>query len=370
MKIIHVITTINRGGAENHLVDLVRKQRSNGFEVSVAYLKGDGYWRRAYEDMGVHVERLELRRYGELGPVWRLRRMIHSLKPNIVHAHMPPAELYTRVALLLFGSSSAALVISKHNDEPFYRGPGARWLSRVVAARASRIIAISDAVKCYVQEYIGLKPEQVVTVRYGIEPAPYELVSDKATLLLREAWGIPQGAWLIGTVARFVPQKALHLLLSGYAAYRKNSTKPVRLVLVGRGPLEGELKSLTKDLGIEEEVVWAGYREDIPLVMNAIDCFALTSIYEGFGLVLLEAMAAAKPIVATAVSAIPEVVSDNETGILCAANDVEALAKAFEKMEKEELRRDFGSAGKKRALSLFTLQKMVSETNSVYQGCL
>ncbi len=369
MRILHVITTINRGGAENHLVDLVRNQKLDGFQVSVAFLKGDGYWERAFKEMGISVECLALRRYGELGPALRLCRLINHFNPSIVHAHMPPAELYVRIALMLPSSGRPALVISKHNDEPFYRGVGARWLSRFVADRASRIIAISDAVNAYVRQYVRLASEQVVTIRYGIDPVPYKTFSNDAILAVRSEWGVPSDAWLVGTVARLVPQKALHVLLTGYANYRKYATKPARLLLVGRGPLEEELKELAKKLGISDEVIWAGYREDIPLVMNTIDCFALTSIYEGFGLVLLEAMAASKPIVATAVSAIPEVVTHNETGILCDVNNAQALGEAFLRMEKDDIREVFGAAGNRRALELFTLEKMVSQTKTIYLEC-
>lgn len=369
MKVLHVITTINRGGAENHLADLVRGQLACGLSVAVAFLKGDGYWSNVLKVAGAEVASLGLNRYGELAPLFRLVRLLAGFTPDIVHAHMPPAELYVRLALLFPLTGKVPLVISKHNDEPFFRGLGHRWLGRWVTRRATRLIAISDAVNRYACANLGLSASKVTTVHYGIDPAPYRTVAAEAVATLRAAWNVPHDAWVIGTVARLVPQKALPVMLDGYARYRAIATRPSRLVLVGRGPLEPELRALAERLGIANQVVWAGFREDIPVVMRAFDCFALTSAYEGFGLVLLEAMAAARPVVATAVSAIPEVVADGMTGILCPVGDVAAVAAAFARVEDGQLMAHLGQAGAQRAAERFTLEQMVSKTLTIYQEC-
>lgn len=371
MKILHVITAINRGGAENHLNDLISGHISQyGCEVACAWLKGDGYWASDFEQIGVKLFPLGLERYGQLAPLWRLRTAIRNFKPDVVHAHMPPAELYVRLALLLPSGSNPQLVISKHNDEPFYRGFGHQLLGRWVARSACRIVTISDAVKNYMADQLGLPTAKLTTVHYGIDPTPFQDVSPQAIHALRDTWGIPPQAWVIGTVARFVPQKALHVLLQGYAGYRASASRPSRLVLVGRGALESELKVEAQRLGIASDIVWAGYREDIPVVMRAFDCFALTSIYEGFGLVLIEAMAAGKPVVATAVSAIPEVVQDGKTGLLIPVNDPISLAAAFSCLENEAERKQMGRAGLALTQSYFTLDRMVSSTIRIYQECL
>ena len=367
MRILHVITTVNRGGAENHLVDLCRGQVLAGHNVAVAYLKGDHYWRAEFERMGVRVEFLGLRRYGELAPVLRLCRVIHAFDPDVVHAHMPPAELYARLALVVFPGRRPAFVISKHNDEPFFRGPGHELLGAWVAKRANAIVAISDAVNRYTRERRGTSTAVLKTVRYGIDPEPFQAVSREEAAAVRKSWHIPPDAWVIGTVARLVPQKALHVLIEGYADYRARATRSSRLVLVGRGPLEDELKALAENFGVAGEIVWAGFREDIPAVMRAFDLFALTSSYEGFGLVLLEAMSAARPVLATKVSAIPEIVRDNETGILCQAGNASSIAAALAKFESASMRARMGDAGLQRVQTLFTLARMNTETESIYR---
>jgi len=369
MHVLHVITTINRGGAENHLFDLVRAQVALGLTVTVAYLKGDGYWASSMGDLGVSVAPLGLRFYGDLAPLCKLRRLINITKPDIVHAHMPPAELYTCLALLLI-QPVPILVISKHNDERFFVGLGQRFVGRWVLTRAKRVISISNAVYRHVEANLRPRPHQVVTVYYGIDPRPYQAITKQVISDVRTSWGVPEGTHVIGTVTRFVPQKSLHVLLKAYANFRAGAVRDSRLVLVGRGPLEEGLRQLAANLGIENSVVWAGFREDIQAVMGAFDCFALTSKYEGFGRVLLEAMAAGRPVVATAVSAIPEVVADGVTGILCPAGDVESVAAAFSRLTEPALHASFGEAGKQRVERSFSIESMLGKTMSIYLECL
>jgi len=369
MRILHVITTINRGGAESHLVELATGQAARGHAVAIAYLKGDGYWTERLRQAGIHVARLRLSRYGDLRPLLRLRRLLREWRPDLVHAHLPPAELYARLALLGSGRRPP-LVISKHNDEPFYYWPALEGLGRWVARRARRMIVISDAVRAYMRDRLGISDALMRTVHYGIDPRPYDAVDPQASERLRAAWGAEPGDLVIGTVARLVPQKALHVLLTAFARFAATAQCRSRLVLVGNGPLLGELQALAHQLGIGDAVVWAGFRDDIPTVMAAFDVFALTSIYEGFGLVLLEAMAAGRPVVATAVSAIPEVVADGETGLLCAVGDANAIAAAFRRLEDAALRGRLGEAGRARAREVFALDRMTDATLAIYRDCL
>ncbi|MEL7357735.1 MAG: glycosyltransferase [Cyanobacteria bacterium J06560_6] len=368
MKILHSITTINRGGAENHLFELVKDQAVDN-EVMLTYLKGDHYWQQRLEELGVKTVHLGLKFYGDVRPCLKLRSHITHFQPDIIHAHLPPAELYTYLALL--GLKQYPLVVSKHNDEPFYNIKGQRSLARAIARKAKRLIAISDTVKTNVcLQELACPPQKVETIYYGIDPTPYTAVTEQSVSQLRDRWSISPDTYLIGTVARLAPQKSLHILLKGFSLYLKNSSLKTKLVIVGRGPLEAELKQLAHDLTIQDDVIWAGYREDIPAVMNAIDLFALTSKYEGFGLVLLEAMAAGRPVVASNISAIPEVVDDGVTGLLVSPEDPYELAQAFCFFEDSAKRVQYGIAGKTRALEKFSPKKMIAKTQSVYEQAI
>jgi glycosyltransferase involved in cell wall biosynthesis len=172
---------------------------------------------------------------------------------------------------------------------------------------------------------------------------------------------------VIGTIARLVPQKALHVLLASFARYRAIGRRRARLVVVGHGPLLKELKETALRLDLSDAVVWAGFREDIPSLMNAFDVFSLSSTYEGFGLVLLEAMAAKRAIVATAVSAIPEIVQDGQTGLLCPPGDTEAMMQAFLRLEDSDLCIRLAQNGLIRVREYFTLDRMIDATLAAYR---
>lgn len=371
MKIIHVITTINRGGAENHLRDLIRGQIDNQeLDVSCAYLKGDGYWMDLLQEMGCNVFPLGMNRYGSISPAMRLRQTIKQLKPDIVHAHLAPAELYSRIALL--GDSKTSLVITRHNHNRFYRGFASDMLEGWVVSRAQAMIGISGSVHRFFTRKFPALSSRFHVVPYGIEPSALEQVSHAQREALRLEWGVAPDTVLIGTVARLVPIKNLKSLIDGYAQLLKlRLPTPTKLVLVGSGPLEAELKSQAKDLGLGESVIFAGFRQDIPVVMNVLDIFVLTSLSEGFGLVLLEAMSASKTVISTNVSALPEIVVEGETGLMVPTNDPVSLCKAMRRLvEDAGFRERLGVAGHARVVSDFSLDAMWSRTMSIYQRVL
>jgi glycosyltransferase involved in cell wall biosynthesis len=210
-------------------------------------------------------------------------------------------------------------------------------------------------------------PSNVTVIRYGIDNNQSDGVEPTAIADLRSSWGAGEEAYVIGTVARLAPQKSLDVLLKAFATYHARATIRSRLVIVGTGPLEAELKQLASELGIASEVVFAGFREDIPAVIKAFNLFVLSSRYEGFGLVLLEAMSAARPVVASRVSAIPEVVEEGVSGLLADAGDVGAFAEKFALFEEPARRLAFGQAGRERARAEFGLDEMIDRTLALYE---
>lgn len=369
LHVLHTITGIERGGAENHLFDLVKHQLASGMRVTVAYLRGQGYWAPALRKLGARVDFLKLRFYGDPRPLNLLRAILAETEFDLIHAHLPPAELYTRVALAVRGDDSTPLLISKHNDCPFHRLPGERALGRWVARRARMVIAISEAVNRYMTgPALGLPASQVRTIRYGIDSTPYENVPAEKVAALRREWGVKDDTFVIGFAGRLVEQKAIPKLLEAYSLFFKTAPCDTRLVLAGRGPLNAELRLCVARLGIVDHVVWAGFREDVPVMMRAFDAFALTSVHEGFGLVLVEAMAAERPVIATRSGAIPEVVLEGETGFL--ANNPPEVAHALSQLCDPQLRARFGAAGRLRVKERFDLDRMCAETDAAYRDLL
>jgi glycosyltransferase involved in cell wall biosynthesis len=362
-SVLHVITCIDRGGAENHLTALTIGQAQRGWRVVVAYLKGNGYWRQELEKHSIEVVPLEWRGYGDFALVGRLLRLIEAQRPNCLHAHLPAAEVMTRLAWRK-ASVRPTFVISKHSDDPI--STPLFWLGGFWAERgAVAVLAISGAVARYLHRQHRLPEDRVHTIHYGLDPAPYDCVTAGQIASLRREWGVAEDELLVGTVARIVPQKRIDLLIEALARLRAEGLR-WRLVVVGGGILEKKLRKLAHQRAVGSAVVWAGRREDIPVVMQALDVVALCSDYEGFGLVLLEAMASRRPLVATRVSAIPEIVVDGATGHLTAAGDAGAVAMALRSLGDAERRRSFGLAGRARLEAHFTVAKMVDATLAFY----
>jgi glycosyltransferase involved in cell wall biosynthesis len=361
--ILHIITALNRGGAENHLADLVHGQLAAGHRVGVAYLKGDGWWAEALRRAGAEVVALGMRRWIDPLALARLVSATRAFRPTVIHGHLTPAEPYAWAVHALAGRG-AALVISKHNDDPFGYERGYGPVTRRFTTHARRVIAISDAVARFLPP-LGVDPSRIRVIHYGLDGDRWRRPDSSAVAQLRASWG---GEVIIGCVARLVPQKAHDVLFAGFARAARPSW---RLVLVGSGPLEAGLRAEAERIGIGPQVVWAGQRSDMAEVMGAFDAFALTSIYEGLGLVLLEAMAAARPVVASAVSAIPEIVGDDgAAGVLVPPRDPEALAAALRRITDPATAAAMGAAGQLRVARRFSLAKMVAATDAAYTEAL
>jgi len=359
MRVLHVITSLARGGAENHLLLLAAGQAAAGHQVSVAGLKEPSELAPAFAAAGVAPHPLGLRCYGDPLPVLRLRALIAGLRPDMVHAHLPPAELYARLALV---GRAEHLVITRHNDERFAPVAGQRQLSRWCAGRAARVICISEAVRRWTTEDPAgprLPAARCAVIRYGLDPGPFIAAAPAADLA-------GEGA-LVGTLARLVPQKGLDVLLEAFARV----PPPARLVIAGSGPLRAALEARAARPDLSGRVRLPGPRADAAAVLAALDVFVLPSRWEGFGLVLLEAMAAGKPIVASHVSAIPEVVAAGETALLVPPDDPAALAAALCTLLEDPARRQaMGAAGRARVQHRFAPRHMVDATLGLYRTVL
>ena len=216
---------------------------------------------------------------------------------------------------------------------------------------------------------LGVEQRKLQTIYYGIDAARFGQSPRASAACLRKQWGIAAEELAIGFVGRLVPQKDIGTLIRGFALFAATFAE-AKLVIVGSGPLNEELRRSAEELGISGRIVWAGFRDDIVTVMSAFDIFALTSIYEGFGLVLLEAMSSRLPVVATRAGAVAEVVADGETGILVGPRRPEEVAAAFHKLRDGRLRTRFGEAGRARVLREFTLGKMWQQTDALYARCV
>jgi glycosyltransferase involved in cell wall biosynthesis len=364
-KILHVITSTQTGGAENHLLALATALFKEGWISEVAYLKGREDLNQRFIDRGIPVYPLHLRPWFDMAALRRLVRLIRNRRPDIIHAHLFPAEVYATAAATLSGGR-ARLICTKHNDDDFLRRPHFKLLHRLISHSATRTIAISEHVRRYTLTIGTADPSRVVTIPYGYDGGH----SAGKPPGLRKEFGIGNGTFLIGSVGRLAPQKGQRYLLEAVQKMVA-AGEDAALVLVGEGPLLGSLKAQVAASGLERRVFFAGFRSEVRDLMPEFDVFALPSLWEGFGLVLLEAMAAGRAIVASRVSAIPEVVEDGVTGFLVPPGDSDALAEALVTLRRDGVKRErLGIAGAERLRRQFTLERMVERTIEVYRAVL
>ena len=364
MKIVHVITTLDVGGAEMHLLSQVRGQSERGHKVSVFYLKGMGTLADDFRGAGASLVE-------QTKPFfWPLFRAMRSA--DIVHSHLLKADALVSVLATVSGNRSC-LISGKHNDEQVLKRPLVSLIHSVLGNLPRVTIVLSDHVGRFVEEFGRVRHRALRRVYYGIDPAPFieaaevpKLERDQA----RAEFGFEPDDRVFICVARFAPQKAHDVLLRAFSRAHA-SDDSIRLLLVGDDPFgDGRQRAtaLAEELGLGKNVVFAGIRRDVPALIALSDVFVMSSLWEGLGLVFLEAMAAGLPVLSSGVSAVPEVVIDGETGLLVPPADDEALAEGFKRLAAhEELCESLGRAGRARVLAVFGLDRMVEETLAIYR---
>jgi glycosyltransferase involved in cell wall biosynthesis len=320
-KIIHIISTIERGGAEKQLVVLARKQVELGLEVELIYLKGEPELKKDFEIAKCKVNDL----ISNKNFVFQILLLLKYLResPTPVHAHLPKSELIAAIAC-----PNKSFVITRHNSENFW--PGApktisKLVSRFVCARSAQVIAISNAVKSFIVNAGEVSNKCIVdVVHYGYDTN--SLLSSAGLSELNSKISKSSSTFKIGSIGRLVDQKDYPTLLNTFKVVLVNHPES-ELYIVGNGNRKKELEVLARELDIYEKVLFLGRTQYITEFLSLIDLFILPSRYEGFGLVLLEAMRAKKPILASNNSSIPEVLGLDFPGLFKTGSAQDLLEK-------------------------------------------
>jgi glycosyltransferase involved in cell wall biosynthesis len=353
MRVLHMTKVQGIGGAEQHLLQLLPALREHGVDAGFLSLDAGGdadRFHRALEDRDVPYTRVACGH--DVSP--RLTRdvikVVRATKPNLLHTHMVHADVYGSVAA---HATRTPFVSTRHNDDRYLLGPF-RYADRTFMHGVRKIIAISDAVRAF-HVQAGLPEEKLVTIHYGLDTVP--LTPSEIT---PEAAGIPADAPLVLAIGRLIEQKDHATLIRSFARVERPGA---HLAILGWGPLEAQTRALAGPnvhvLGRVEPSDW----------LARADVFAHSSRWEGFGLVLLEAMLAGLPVVATRVSAVPEIVVDGETGFLVPPRNEEALsARLAELLDDASLRARLGAAGRERARTEFSVEAMTRRTIDVYRA--
>ena len=365
-KVMLLAIGLGVGGTETHILELASRLDRSRFTVTVCALKSGGTMAQELEKRGVRV--LSLDGTGKLDArvIVRLFKLLRAEQPDVVQAFL----FWANVAARACGRILRAFpVISSYHDEVVSEGWLVRVVDRLTLTWTDRIVCCSGAVGRSVVSRIGGKIEHCTIIPFGVDIEQFEATA-AAT---RRELGLRDNQKVIGTVCRLVePKKGLRFLLQAMAVLaRKYGQPPCQLLIVGDGPSRHELELLREQLDLSSWVVFAGSRRDIPRVLHALDVFVLPSLYEGFGIALLEAMAAGKPVIATAVGGIPEFVLSGETGLLIEPGNVEALADAIDRLlSHPQQARIMGAKGRIRVGESYHISTVVRQHEQVYTACL
>ncbi len=368
MRVVHIIKVIRAAGAEQHLLTLLAGLRQRQVDARLLLLVEPQNPMQSYVEAlqirDVPVERMVIQHHADPTLLPRLMRKLRQLKPDVVHTHLIHADLYGTLAARLTGVR--LVVSSRHNDDSFRRRAPVRLLLRGLWSLTDAGIAISDAIATFSIEVEGAPAEKIRRIHYGLENTPPLDRAGVRQALLGEL-RLPADALLVGMVCRLVEQKGVTYGLRAFANIAADFPS-AHLLIVGEGPLHDNLMEAVIDFGLTERVHFLGWRADTPRLLAGLDGLLAPSLWEGFGLVLLEAMQQATPIIASAVSAIPEVVVTEQTGLLVAPRDVDGLTGALRRLLADDmLRRQFGTAGRVRLETAFSATTMVEATLTLYQ---
>jgi glycosyltransferase involved in cell wall biosynthesis len=366
MKVLHLLKATGIAGAEAHLLTLLPALRGQGIECEVILLedphKEPRDFRERLERSGIAVHRLPIRWHIDPGLPGRLEDFLRASPFDVLHAHLPHGEVYGELAMRSFPKGK--FVISRHNDDRFRRWLPLRLVFAPSLRRADRIIAISQSVRRFLIDVERASAEKIEVIPYGLDADAFARQAHPGAFRREIGAG---GDPLVGFIGRMTAQKGVDTLLRAFARVEK--TNPTaRLILAGDGPDRPALTRLAQSLGLQR-VMFLGWRTDAANVLADIDLLAIPSRWEGFGLVALEAMALGKPVAASRVSALPEIVAPGETGLLLAPGDVEAWAAGLAEILSDPKRAiGMGRAGQDRVRKEFPAERMASRTAELYHS--
>jgi glycosyltransferase involved in cell wall biosynthesis len=366
MRVLHVQRVKGIAGSERHLLSLLPELEARGIDTQMIVLRtGDGD-RFVHEMRRVGIDTHAVPGGGHVQPglVPTLVSKIRRFRPDIVHTHLVDADVYGQLAALV---TRVPGVSSVHGTPAFYQREPYRTAGRIAGRLARRRIAISHHVAAFLAAGRLAPPSRLRVVPYGIrldEPG-----DEREGRARRQALGWTDNEFVVGIVARVIPGKGHDRLVRAVA--RAAADRPeIRLLVVGDGPAHAELADVVRaETAARVEMV--GFVDDVRPYVEACDLIAVPTepmLSEGFGLSALEAMAASKPVLVTAVGSLPEVVADGSTGVVVAPSSTSALADALVALARDRTHAAaLGKAGRVRAEQEYGIRRMVDDTISVYE---
>ncbi len=367
MRAVHLIKATGLAGAEAHLLVLLRGLRARGVDAHLLMLfQPDGAHEdvaRAARDLAIPIRAVRLR--GDLDPTiaCRLASHLRRLRPQLLHTHLLHADVHGLIAARLAGVRP--IVTTRHNQNPFRARFAFRQMHRLYWRHVDAIVAVSEDLARFAVRVEGAPVGKIRTIHHGLEPPDPGTEPTRAQA--RAALGVADNELLVGMVGRLTTQKGFAHGLRAMADVA-GAHPTAKMVVLGDGPLRNDLDRRAQALGIEDRVRFLGWRADAAQLMRGMELLLVPSLWEGFGIVVLEAMLRDLPVVASRVGALPEIVVDEESGLLAPPGDALRWAAAVNRLLREEgLRRRLAERAHRRALERFTAEVMIDRTLRLYR---
>ena len=367
---MHICSTGDFGGGATYLLSLAAKMNRDKV-LQYFVIPEEGELSCELRRRGFDVKVLDLERRFNPVSILRLARMMKESGIDAVHTHDPRTNLYGFLAGRI--ARARALICTIHcflHDYPIGRLKKRIYLiiDNFNLRYAKTIVCVSNAIAEDLVKSRGLPKERIIVIHNAVDLDRVKAAKNSQEIGREFACDNP--GRLIGTVGRMTSEKG-HMYLIQALALLAEKFPALKCVIVGDGPLRPELETKCRELGLERVCIFTGVRTDVPNLLSIMDVFVLPSLSEGFGIALLEAMAMGKPVVATRIGGIPEVVEDGVTGLLVQPGDPKTLANGIlEMLSDKERSLEMGRRGREVVSKHFTLESMVAEMEKVYLALL
>jgi glycosyltransferase involved in cell wall biosynthesis len=384
VRVLRVIARLNMGGPALHVAYLTAGLAKRGYETTLvagSLARGEDSMAFVAEELGIRVERLE-ELHREISPfrdavaIVRLARLIRRVRPHILHTHTAKAGAVGRLAALLAGDARPPIVVHTFHGHVLrgyfdpLRTAGFRLLERWLATKTTALVAVSPQVRDDLVS-LGVAPrERFVVVRVGIELEQRVAVERDGRGESRRVLGIGPDRFAVGWIGRMTGVKRTHDVLRAFRRLRDRGVDAC-LCMIGDGPDRPAVERRAHELGLMRDTLFLGYQEEVAPFYAAFDAMILPSINEGTPVSAIEALAAGRPVVATRVGGVPDVVREGEDGFLVEAGDVDALADRLARLAADpELRERLGAAGRARVIPRYSVERLVDDIDLLYRSLL
>lgn len=371
LRVVHIIGGGEFGGAEEHIIDLLKQLKNSHVDCEVICFY-DSLFAQMLRDLDIPVLVLDYGRF-DMRLLFGLSKALKERNPDIIHTHGVKANFFTRLAAKKLNES--IVITTVHSLLKYdYAHPVsyklASFLEMTTRSRTDYFIAVSNKIKEQLLSE-NRRPDQVKVIHHGIDVESFSPKEDPDARELAKTWSNNGDAFIVGSVGRIHPVKGFSTFVDACAKIHKQYPNQFRFVLIGEGPEREDLEAQVNKLGLEDAFIFAGFRKDIPSCLRAFDGYVNSSLSEGLGLSVMEALATGVPVVTTNVGGIKDFARHKENSYVVDRDDSDALAEGILRLyEDRQLAENLTKQGVADMREGFSQERMGRETLDYYKQCI